>query len=67
MTTRGARIHSLLAVASISVAWSPSDQITFGGSDAQPRKVFASPNGTAPAKLIFRLPRRVAVVAIDPQ
>jgi len=63
---RGGRVHSLLAVTGPSVAWSPSDQITIAGS-AQPRKVFASLNGTAPAKLIFRLPSKVAVIAIDPQ
>jgi len=66
MTTRGGRVHALLAATGLSVAWSPSDQITIAGS-AQPRKVFASPNGTATAKLIFRLPSKVAVVAIDPQ
>ena len=64
MTTSGGGVHTLLAVTGTSVIWSPSDQITIAGS-AQPREVFASPNGTAPAKLIFRLPSRVAVVAID--
>jgi hypothetical protein len=67
MTTRGGRIHSLGAVTGPSVAWSPGDQITIAGPDAQPWKVFASLNGTAAAKLLFRLPPKVAVVAIDPQ
>jgi len=67
MTTAGGRIHPLLAVTGSSVAWSPRDQITISGVDAQPWKVFASRNGTAAAKLLFQLPRNVAVVAIDPQ
>jgi Tol biopolymer transport system component len=67
MTTRGGRIHSLLAVTGPSVAWSPRDQITISGPDAQPWKVFASRNGTAAARLLFQLPSNVAVVAIDPQ
>jgi Tol biopolymer transport system component len=67
MDTRGGHIHPLGTQEGISVTWSPSDQITIAGSDPQPWKVFASPNGTAAAKLIFRLPSKVAVVAIDPQ
>jgi Tol biopolymer transport system component len=67
MTTRGGRIHSLLAVTGPSVAWSPSGQITIAGYDPQPWKVFASRNDTSPAKLIFRLPSNIAVGSIDPQ
>jgi Tol biopolymer transport system component len=67
MTTAGRRIHSLLEITGASLAWSPRDQITIAGPDAQPWKVFASPNGIAAAKLLFQLPRNIAVVAIDPQ
>jgi Tol biopolymer transport system component len=67
MTTAGRRIHPLLAVTGVGVAWSPRDQITISGPDAHPWKVFASRNGISPAKLLFQLPRNVAVVAIDPQ
>ncbi|HEY6834840.1 MAG TPA: hypothetical protein VI142_00065 [Gaiellaceae bacterium] len=67
MATRGGRIHSLGAVTGPSVVWSPSDQITIAGPDAQPWEVFASPNGAAAARLIFRLPPNVAVEAIDPR
>jgi Tol biopolymer transport system component len=65
MTAHGGGIHSLLGVTGTSVTWSRSGQITIAGT-AQPGKVFASPDGTAPAKLIFRLPQKFAVVAIDP-
>jgi Tol biopolymer transport system component len=67
MTTAGGRIHSLLELTGASIAWSPRDQITIAGPDAQPWKVFASRNGIAAAKLLFLLPRNVAVVDIDPQ
>jgi hypothetical protein len=67
MTTAGRRIHSLLEVTGASLAWSPRDQITIAGPDARPWKVYASRNGTAAAKLLFQLPRNVAVVAIDPK
>jgi Tol biopolymer transport system component len=68
IATRGGRIHSLgTAPTGVSVTWSPRGQITIAGSEAQPWKVFASLNGTSPAKLVFRLPSKVAVVAIDRQ
>lgn len=67
MTTAGGRILSLLEVTGASLAWSPRDQITIAGPDAQPWKVFASRNGIAAARLLFQLPSNVAVVAIDPQ
>jgi Tol biopolymer transport system component len=67
MDTRGGHIHALGTQGGISVTWSPSGQITIAGSDPQPWKVFASKNGTAAAKLIFRLPPKVAVVTIDPR
>jgi Tol biopolymer transport system component len=67
MDTRGGHIHALGTQGGISVTWSPSGQITIAGSDPQPWKVFASLNGNAEARLIFRLPSTVAVVAIDPQ
>ena len=67
MTTAGGRIHSLLEVTGASLAWSPRGRITIAGPDAQPWKIFASRNGIAAAKLLFTLPRNVAVVDIDPQ
>lgn len=67
MSTAGRRIHALLAVTGPSVVWSPRGQITISGPDVQPWKVFASLNGTSPAKLLFRLRSKLGVVAIDPQ
>ncbi len=67
ITTAGGRIHSLGEVPGFSLAWSPRAQITIAGSDAQPWKVFASRNGLVAAKLLFQLPRNVAVVAIEPR
>jgi Tol biopolymer transport system component len=67
MDTSGGHIHALGTQGGISVTWSPSGQITIAGSELQPWKVFASLNGSSPAKLLFRLPSNVAVMAIDPQ